>query len=321
MVDAAAVERLMVAAVKQALLYAAAAVSSDEKQDYVTAHKNYRQVVAILAAQAPNAPPEDQQLLYDKILLYTRRMELIEQVNPSLAAKKEDSSIDTADQFKEEPISNAPFPDELPDEPWRRPYWLMKTLLKTMTTGGFVTARVYVPKCVWHQQGVKIDAVQVKLGTCYPVLETLQRLEQVKIDDGAAVIAELEGFVDKLFVLQNALSQHLSFIPKAKVDEKLQKQMKKIMVKGAEALTVPDRHDTYSYVSSLMNIFKEAQLLEGWMTHWSKVKSPQQTAIALMLGAVGDYFGNVLCTFVLHDLATLLDKYLRLGLEHHETTK
>ncbi len=33
-----------------------------------------------------------------------------------------------------------------------KPFWLMRVLSKTISTGGYLTPKIYVPKAVWYEQ-------------------------------------------------------------------------------------------------------------------------------------------------------------------------
>ena len=87
-----------------------------------------------------------------------------------------------------------------------------------MTTGAFLTPRVYINKGVWFQPGVKLDSCHVKIGSCYLIVEALQRLSHLQLEDVPTIVQELELLCQKLSVIQNTLAQSLSFIQKAPVD-------------------------------------------------------------------------------------------------------
>ena len=102
---------MVIAAVKQAKLYAVAAVAADKSNDYATAVVNYRQAVNILSGEMSKVPEEDKKAFEDRILVYTRRAELIEVMNKRSASrltKKDDhvqsDSVASTDTFKEEHI-------------------------------------------------------------------------------------------------------------------------------------------------------------------------------------------------------------------------
>ena len=58
---------MLLAAVKQARLYAIAAVQADNQGDYASAAANYRAAVQSLKNEVANVPPEDAQAFNDRV--------------------------------------------------------------------------------------------------------------------------------------------------------------------------------------------------------------------------------------------------------------
>ena len=58
---------MLLAAVKQARLYAVAAVNADLAGDYAAAAANYRAAVKSLKNEVANVPPEDTQAFTDRV--------------------------------------------------------------------------------------------------------------------------------------------------------------------------------------------------------------------------------------------------------------
>ena len=58
---------MLLAAVKQARLYAIAAVQADNQGDYASATANYRAAVQSLKNEVANVPPEDAQAFNDRV--------------------------------------------------------------------------------------------------------------------------------------------------------------------------------------------------------------------------------------------------------------
>ena len=50
-----------------------------------------------------------------------------------------------------------------PDSLARRPYWIMRLVRQTVLQGGHLTPRLYVPKGVWAQVGVKFSGFAPKV--------------------------------------------------------------------------------------------------------------------------------------------------------------
>jgi len=78
-------------------------------------------------------------------------------------------------------------PQSLPDAPpanvFFRPYWLMKILAVTMTRGGYMTPKLYVPKNVWFQLGAKFTAIETKFTSCETILIYLQKMKDMDMSD------------------------------------------------------------------------------------------------------------------------------------------
>ncbi|KAI8807036.1 hypothetical protein BJ742DRAFT_814182 [Cladochytrium replicatum] len=54
-------------------------------------------------------------------------------------------------------------PDPLPTKPEFRTFWLMRQIMRSMSTGAFITPRLYVPRAVWYLPGAKLAAYDAKL--------------------------------------------------------------------------------------------------------------------------------------------------------------
>lgn len=103
-------------------------------------------------------------------------------------------------------IPNPPAPLEpCPTEALSRPFWLMRCLYQTVThpRGGYITTRLFVPKGVWQQKGVKIKGVDDKISACDLVSAALAKLIIIQNGPGdiAAILEEmqsLEGVLDRV---------------------------------------------------------------------------------------------------------------------------
>lgn len=108
--------------------------------------------------------------------------------------------------------TNIPAPLEpCPGEALSKPYWLMRCLYQTVAhpRGGYISARVFVPREVWFIKGVKIKAIDDKISACDLVSAALSKLATVKMDDINAIYDEmnsLEGVLDRV---QTVLSKKL----------------------------------------------------------------------------------------------------------------
>ena len=90
-------------------------------------------------------------------------------------------------------------------------------LTKTLTTGGFVAPRVYVPRDVWYGQlpNVRLEHLQLKCGVCFQILDALQKLQQVaNYRDSTLAAAELQRFCETLNTLQLILAEKVTYVPR-----------------------------------------------------------------------------------------------------------
>ncbi|KAF8422691.1 hypothetical protein EV426DRAFT_162934 [Tirmania nivea] len=111
-------------------------------------------------------------------------------------------------------IPNPPVPLEpCPTEPLSRPFWLMRCLYQTIahTRGGYISARLFVPKDVWLQKGVKIKAVDDKISACDLVSAALAKLTIIQSGgpDLNAIYEEMQSLEGVLDRVQAMLSKKL----------------------------------------------------------------------------------------------------------------
>lgn len=112
-----------------------------------------------------------------------------------------------------------------PDNSLRRPFWVLKLIRATITTGGFVTPRFHVPRLVWEQYGAKLNGLATKTSAFETVLALLVNrvlpLELVAADanDGTQDLAKVQralhvfqGLRAELDALQNTLARPFPFI-------------------------------------------------------------------------------------------------------------
>ncbi|CAJ0918429.1 5032_t:CDS:2 [Entrophospora sp. SA101] len=116
---------------------------------------------------------------------------------------------------KEEETSNMVeygLPELPPNDIHLKPFWLMRLLERTMTTGGYLTPKLYIPRHLWLQGHAKLNALETKISSCDVVLNCLLRLTKSSINDMDALAKELEGIDLILDGLQNSLARKISYI-------------------------------------------------------------------------------------------------------------
>lgn len=91
--------------------------------------------------------------------------------------------------------------DPLPLEPCPesfllRPFWLMRCLYQTLAhpKGGYISTKLFIPRDIWRVKGVKVKALDDKIGQCDVLTAALLRLSKVDTLDADAVLEELQQF-------------------------------------------------------------------------------------------------------------------------------
>jgi len=107
---------------------------------------------------------------------------------------------------------NVPKPEMLPSKMIMRPFWLMRLLSRSMYEGGYLTPRLYVPRQLWYQRGVKYVAIDTKYQACINLVQHLQKIRNTKVENCSEVYEVLRGLENEMEAIQNMLSKKLKFI-------------------------------------------------------------------------------------------------------------
>jgi hypothetical protein len=107
-----------------------------------------------------------------------------------------------------------------PDNPLRRPYWLLRLIRQTVRHGGFITPRLHVPALVWKMYGASFSGLSVKTKAFESVLILLvDRVLPLEMPRGPHDMARarhalrvLEGVRTELDQLQCQLARPFPFI-------------------------------------------------------------------------------------------------------------
>ncbi|KAJ5918998.1 hypothetical protein N7466_009941 [Penicillium verhagenii] len=109
-------------------------------------------------------------------------------------------------------VANAPLPLEpCPESFLLRPFWLMRCLYQTVAHphGGYLSAKLFIPRDVWRVKNVKIKAVEDKVSNCDLLTAALLKLAQVDTYDADAVLEEMQALESVLDQVQATLSKKL----------------------------------------------------------------------------------------------------------------
>ncbi|KAI9878374.1 MAG: hypothetical protein M1830_001079 [Pleopsidium flavum] len=111
------------------------------------------------------------------------------------------------------PLSaNPPLPLEpCPESFLLRPFWLLRCIYQTLAhpRGGYLSAKLFVPRDVWRVKNVKIKGVEEKVANCDLLTAALLKLAKVDTLDADAVLEEMQSLEIVLDQVQTSLSKKL----------------------------------------------------------------------------------------------------------------
>ena len=213
--------------------------------------------------------------------------------------------IQETEEFVEDKISPSAYPEICPSSVIVRPYWLMETLHKSITSGTFITPQVYLPKEAWTQQNTKLSNGLAKISVCVPVYELITKIriaqESGNVDEIKKVLSETNS---KLIYIQSYLSGLLDFVsppdPKM-IDQAKDKEFRKSLVKPTAA-----KDELQVYTDILGKIFSEGKSIASWVE--KHFKEPE---FVVELKKLSDFFNNVFCEMIIKDVQVLHKKFLK----------
>jgi hypothetical protein len=107
--------------------------------------------------------------------------------------------------------------EEAPKSLLLRPYWLLRVLRKVINQGGYLSPKIFVPKLVWSQYGVKFTGLSAKTFAFEQLLIAIKGRELLAEcvsdhEDLSHFVVELRSLSKDLMQLQNNLSKPLTYI-------------------------------------------------------------------------------------------------------------
>ncbi|KAL1923904.1 uncharacterized protein VTP21DRAFT_6939 [Calcarisporiella thermophila] len=116
-----------------------------------------------------------------------------------------------SDYFSFSPTLPGPDPSEAPPtDPIKRIFWLMRNLDRSMRSGAHLTAKMYIPRGVWLQQGTKLGQLDAKVQVCEALSEALTKFAQSKyLEDNSILLRELDAIEPALVSAQSMLAKKL----------------------------------------------------------------------------------------------------------------
>ncbi|KAH7883779.1 hypothetical protein F5I97DRAFT_1589432 [Phlebopus sp. FC_14] len=239
----------------------------------------------------------------------------------------------------------SPLPPAAPTDTQRKPYHMMSLLANTMKSrsGGYITRRLHVPQGVWSQGGAKLTNVAEKVRVVEVLCSALEEMQQSSVEFfGAGSVCsglalgigsvgrrEAEAWVSKLEEFSSICDSVVAnFGKKLGVGEgfvlkksggvtswggKLTRQFDKFT--NGKNLDSPA-----VYVAGLGRLFTHAQLLDEHSKAllsqpvapiYAAFPTDVRAAADVKLKRASEFFASVVLTFVIRDLAQLLDKYAK----------
>jgi hypothetical protein len=107
---------------------------------------------------------------------------------------------------------NAPVPLEAcPESFLLRPFWLMRCLYQTVAhpRGGYLTAKLFVPRDIWRVKNIKLKAIDDKISQCDLLTAALLKLAKVDTLDADAVLEEMQSFESVMEQVRSVLQKKL----------------------------------------------------------------------------------------------------------------
>ncbi|KAK9727765.1 hypothetical protein K7432_001584 [Basidiobolus ranarum] len=179
----------------------------------------------------------------------------------------------------EEPQEGTSLFEDPPQKPELQPFWLMRCFERSMMNGGFISARMYIPRSLWYQSGARLSAIEAKISACELITATLYNMvlslgqiipntntpsvTNMKEVDITMLLKELESFDTVLYSVQNNLAKKLSFIESIKKSQSSFLSLGNRITKSLERMTTSrDKIDDVSlYIDVLIKLFQTCQVI------------------------------------------------------------
>ncbi|KAG6381359.1 hypothetical protein JVT61DRAFT_5773 [Boletus reticuloceps] len=238
----------------------------------------------------------------------------------------------------------SPLPPTPPTDSHRKPYHMMTLLANTMNSrsGGYITRRLHVPQGVWSQGGAKLTNVPEKVRVVEVLCSALEEMQQSSVEFfGAGSVCsglalgigsvgrkEAEAWVSKLDEFSSICDSVVAnFGKKLGVGEGFVSKKSGVTSWGGKLTRQFDKFTNgknldspAAYVAGLGRLFAHAQLLDEHSKAllsqpvapiYNAFPADLRTAAEVKLKRASEFFASVVLTFVIRDLAQLLDKYAK----------
>eukprot|EP00903_Cladosiphon_okamuranus_P017607 g16218.t1 len=235
-------------------------------------------------------------------------------------------------------------PEPQPTHPARKSYWVLRIVRTTILNGGWLTPKLYAPKEVWTQVGVKVSGFAPRItaleSVLYMIIDQIKDLPKPVDADARRDAAQvMRSFREQAHKLQTDLSRHFPFVvqvdplglakelgPKSNLG-RLNSVMKNIgrNVKNSAVVAVErigagiqgkNVDDGLVYYRQIVSeLCSECQVFDAWFVHLQEQMARNDTdemdELLVELHLVSSFISQVVCAIVLRDLEGLVDRYLR----------
>lgn len=159
------------------------------------------------------------------------------------------------------------------------PMRLVLSLEKSMEDGAYITPRLYIPKNMWHQPGIRLPHVEIKIAACESLMADLSKLERWnKLDDLTGSLKVLEGLEDAVESLKNTLAKKLKreSMNGSNNNASSNGQQSPVSTISSSSVmtmstnTIPDNISVSSISSNTSSSYKKSQAFMSWGTKLSK---------------------------------------------------
>ncbi|KAI3631790.1 hypothetical protein MIR68_010263 [Amoeboaphelidium protococcarum] len=318
---------MLTALLQQVLIKAKKAVALDEQGNYKDALAFYRSVITQLDSNdliQSAITVAEKQKINSLVNNYQFRISLIQQTYPQFLDKVPDWTIDTVSVKSS---SNAVDLATSKVDKIAKVLYLMQLIADSIVKGAWLSPQLYVCRDVWsHRQNLSHG--ELKSQSAETILLWLDKLNGLDLDDTSAMNKELEEFCQVLMGIRSQFAEKMSFISESKTARTLKKstimntlakQVDKLTVNSAQNNTNNSHSNTNNkeqseisddYVRNLYKLLTVSAFLSMWKLHFNSLPPTDSVkAVGQRIDEVVDFFNEVLCRYLLNDIAIQIRNY------------
>ncbi|KAI3640062.1 hypothetical protein MIR68_000940 [Amoeboaphelidium protococcarum] len=319
---------MVTALLQQVLIKAKKAVALDEQGNYKEALTFYRSVITQLESNdliQSAITVAEKQKINSLVNNYQFRISLIQQTYPHYLDKVPDWTLDTVSVKSS---SNAVDLATSKVDKIAKVLYLMQLIADSIVKGAWLSPQLYVCRDVWsHRQNLSHG--ELKSQSAETILLWLDKLNGLDLDDTSAMNKELGEFCQVLMGIRSQFAEKMSFISESKsartmkkstIMNTLAKQVDKLTVNAAQNITNNSQSNNTNYkeqgeisddyVRNLYKLLTVSAFMSMWKLHFNSLPPTDSVkAIGQRIDEVVDFFNEVLCRYLLNDIAIQIRDY------------